>query len=368
MQQPNSVRNDLRAALQFAVTKICVDEDDNADGRGGESYDDESLASRGENYRAGHSQPLGRAKMHPTAVLALSELLNLYVSCCLSQDLAAFCLHAGRKTIHESDVLLVARKNESVVAALREFCTRSTAAAPSAAAAASKAKPKKSAALATNKSKPSIDFGAAAATSNNVEGDTNYLMMCDRGSNSSTSDSGDDDSDDSLLRNPTPSGRYNGRRLGARSSGRAQPRPAMSLSDSTENNGDDEDKDSDDDDVQEVPGPGVGTESTPIPRAASAALSSVETARVPKGGAVASTSAPVAAAGAPPLKRFRLPSCPPVEDASSNTDNNNTGDDESEGDHDKAAAVVLKRRIQHEKKQQPSTVQELLESMSQDSS
>lgn len=100
------VRPDLRAALQFAVTQICVEED--RCGGGGSS--------------ASASSSSAGARMSPGAVLALSELLYLYATTCLAPDLVAFGSHAGRKSINESDVLLVARKNPHIHRALQEFC------------------------------------------------------------------------------------------------------------------------------------------------------------------------------------------------------------------------------------------------------
>lgn len=74
--------SELRAAVQFAVIQICAEEEMRT-----------------------------KTKITPQAINALSELTYLYASTSLRNDLDAFSSHAGRKTIHEADVKLVARKN-----------------------------------------------------------------------------------------------------------------------------------------------------------------------------------------------------------------------------------------------------------------
>jgi centromere protein S len=85
---------ELRKAIQHAVIQACMDED-----------------------------AAGQTKMSPAALSTLSELTLLYVTTSLAPDLDAFADHAGRKTINESDVKLVARKNPSnLQQKLAQFC------------------------------------------------------------------------------------------------------------------------------------------------------------------------------------------------------------------------------------------------------
>ena len=80
---------DVRAAVQFAVIQLC-------------------------------SEDATAPKMSPRALAALSELTYNYAVKCLAPDLDAFCQHAKRKFITESDVLLAVRKNEDAMTRVRE--------------------------------------------------------------------------------------------------------------------------------------------------------------------------------------------------------------------------------------------------------
>jgi len=80
---------DVRAAVQFAVIQLC-------------------------------SEDTTAPKMSPRALAALSELTYNYAVKCLAPDLDAFCQHAKRKFITESDVLLAVRKNEDAMTRVRE--------------------------------------------------------------------------------------------------------------------------------------------------------------------------------------------------------------------------------------------------------
>jgi histone H3/H4 len=104
--------SEIRAAIQFAVIQICAQEETHT-----------------------------KTKITPQAVRALSELTYLYATTSLRNDLDAFATHAGRKTIHEADVKLVARKNpDNLLDKLNQYAEQSfTTSAPK----LSTAKPRK---------------------------------------------------------------------------------------------------------------------------------------------------------------------------------------------------------------------------------
>jgi histone H3/H4 len=88
---------DIRAALQYAVAQICMEEE----------MSDAST------------------HMSSQAVAALSELVYQYSTKCLSNDLIAFARHASRRTITLDDVRLVARKDpEGLQSKLASFARR----------------------------------------------------------------------------------------------------------------------------------------------------------------------------------------------------------------------------------------------------
>jgi histone H3/H4 len=88
---------DIRAALQYAVAQICMEEE----------MSDAST------------------HMSSQAVAALSELVYQYSTKCLSNDLIAFARHASRRTITLDDVRLVARKDpEGLQSKLVSFARR----------------------------------------------------------------------------------------------------------------------------------------------------------------------------------------------------------------------------------------------------
>jgi histone H3/H4 len=88
---------DIRAALQYAVAQICMEEE----------MSDAST------------------HMSSQAVAALSELVYQYSTKCLSNDLIAFAKHASRRTITLDDVQLVARKDpEGLQCKLVSFAKR----------------------------------------------------------------------------------------------------------------------------------------------------------------------------------------------------------------------------------------------------
>ncbi|GAX13902.1 hypothetical protein FisN_5Lh198 [Fistulifera solaris] len=95
--------SEIRAAIQFAVIQICAQE-------------------------GAHT----KTKITPQAVRALSELTYLYATTSLRNDLDAFATHAGRKTIHEADVKLVARKNpDNLLDKINQYAEQNfTASAP----------------------------------------------------------------------------------------------------------------------------------------------------------------------------------------------------------------------------------------------
>lgn len=74
--------SEIRSAIHFAVIQICAQEETHT-----------------------------KTKITSQALHALSELTYLYATTSLRDDLNVFATHAGRKTINESDVKLVARKN-----------------------------------------------------------------------------------------------------------------------------------------------------------------------------------------------------------------------------------------------------------------
>lgn len=82
MSDDQREEKDLREAVQFSVIQICAQEET-------------------------HS----RARITPQAINAIAELTYLYATTCLRNDYDVFSTHAGRKTIHEVDVKLMARKN-----------------------------------------------------------------------------------------------------------------------------------------------------------------------------------------------------------------------------------------------------------------
>jgi histone H3/H4 len=109
----HSEESEIRSAVQFAVIQICAQEETHT-----------------------------KTKITPQAVRALSELTYLYATTSLRNDLDAFATHAGRKTIHEADVKLVARKNpDSLLDKLNQYADQNftTTSAPKLAA----AKPRK---------------------------------------------------------------------------------------------------------------------------------------------------------------------------------------------------------------------------------
>lgn len=83
---------DLRAAVQFAVVQ--------------------QLTSSNSNNN-------NTTRVSPSAQAALAELVYLYATKSLSRDLSAFASHAGRRTITEADVKLVARKNPALLKTLQ---------------------------------------------------------------------------------------------------------------------------------------------------------------------------------------------------------------------------------------------------------
>lgn len=97
--------DDLRAAVQFAVLRICNAEEEK------ETANDDQ-------------QTVG--KMSPAALATLSELTFLYATTCMTPDLEAFSDHANRKKrITVSDVMLLARKNPANLREkLQTFCDR----------------------------------------------------------------------------------------------------------------------------------------------------------------------------------------------------------------------------------------------------
>lgn len=109
-----SNESDLRAALQFAVIQACTDDD-----------------------------AAGSSTLSPAALASLSELTFLYARQCLAPDLEAFRDHAGRRTITESDVKLVARKHSVTAGKLDDFCEAQSAAVATSAAAAATSNPNK---------------------------------------------------------------------------------------------------------------------------------------------------------------------------------------------------------------------------------
>jgi histone H3/H4 len=90
---PTKIDAEVRSALQMAVIQSCSS---NADD------DSKQLTS--------------------AAVVALSELTFLFATTMLGPDLNAFRVHAGRRTITEADVKLVARNNTELLEQLTVFC------------------------------------------------------------------------------------------------------------------------------------------------------------------------------------------------------------------------------------------------------
>ena len=99
---------ELRRAVQYAVMSICGKEEEVED-------DDNNVIGMG----------CGSTMTAP-AITALSELVYLYATTSLGRDLAAFSLHANRKTINVDDVKLVARKNPDILQKLEVFCSSSS--------------------------------------------------------------------------------------------------------------------------------------------------------------------------------------------------------------------------------------------------
>lgn len=98
----NQEERDIRAALHFAVGRICREEQDDESGR--------------ENA----------PRMSSRAIAALTELTYQYATTSLASDLVCFSKHANRRTINVDDVKLVARKNpERLLASLERFCDAS---------------------------------------------------------------------------------------------------------------------------------------------------------------------------------------------------------------------------------------------------
>jgi histone H3/H4 len=128
--------SDVRAAVQYSVIQICSEED------------------------AGST-----TKMSPRALAALAELTYRYATGCLAADLAAFAEHAGRRTVTDADVKLVARKNEGVLRSLQEkldeYALNNDGEADAAGAATRKNKKRRT----TKKKAPVIDLqGKGAST------------------------------------------------------------------------------------------------------------------------------------------------------------------------------------------------------------
>ena len=87
-----SEESELRAAVQHAVIQLCAQEDGTS------------------------------TRLSPKAIVALAELTTLYATTSLASDLEAFSTHAGRKTITEADVKLVARKSPVLLEQLDAVC------------------------------------------------------------------------------------------------------------------------------------------------------------------------------------------------------------------------------------------------------
>ena len=84
MPSSRSEETELREAVQYAVIQLCEEE-----GCSTTTF----------------------TRLSPRALTALAELTTLYATTSLAADLEAFSTHAGRKTITEADVKLVARKS-----------------------------------------------------------------------------------------------------------------------------------------------------------------------------------------------------------------------------------------------------------------
>jgi len=84
---------DLRAAVQYAVLQICNEED----------------------KRAGNTTS-------PQAIASLAEIAYLFATQSMAPDIDAYSNHAGRRTVNDSDVKLILRKNANGLAKLENFC------------------------------------------------------------------------------------------------------------------------------------------------------------------------------------------------------------------------------------------------------
>ena len=94
-----ALSEDLRKALQSAVIGICEMEEEN----------EENASSSG-------------IAVSGSAINAITELTFLYATTSLARDLDAFATHAGRQTITDADVKLVARKNPDILEKLELYC------------------------------------------------------------------------------------------------------------------------------------------------------------------------------------------------------------------------------------------------------
>ena len=105
---------ELRSAVQYAAIQIIQQMDNqNVDHDVVLLHDSSRSNGTTTTHKTGYQDGDGsdRVETTPHATAALSELAFLYATQTLSRDLVAFANHAGRKTVTDADVLLVARKN-----------------------------------------------------------------------------------------------------------------------------------------------------------------------------------------------------------------------------------------------------------------
>ena len=161
----------VRSALQYAVGRICEQEED----------DDPDVGAR----------------MSSNAVASLAELVYQYATTSLANDLVAFSQHAGRKTVNVEDVKLAIRKDKKTHDSLSRFCERKGLASSTTSSGVAKGRKKKKApakAASSAKKSKAAKSGGKAGTSSKRKGKNEERRQELRDHINATSSSGDSDS------------------------------------------------------------------------------------------------------------------------------------------------------------------------------
>lgn len=160
-----SDEDEMRAALQVAVARICTSED----------------ASKHDG-----------AQMTSSAIRTLTELTFLYATTNLANDLVAFSQHASRRTITPDDVLLVARKNpDNLVAKMKDFEASAGLVTTVAVTAGSKTNKAEALISVVSRKKPSLS--SSSSTSSSFRRQLRERLLQGTDSENSSNDSNNDD-------------------------------------------------------------------------------------------------------------------------------------------------------------------------------